>query len=88
MDNVIGQFSKDLPAIILRMRKESGLTQGQLARRLIPKATQATVCNWESGKTPVSIYHYLAVCIACGCDASSYLPKTGSKKKEQSKVVR
>ena len=58
---------------LISMRKEAGLTQSELAKRLIPSCTQATVSRWEDGSSSIPFKHYIAFCIACGVDIGSYI---------------
>ncbi|KZN41509.1 helix-turn-helix domain-containing protein [Pseudoalteromonas luteoviolacea] len=51
---------------IRSMRKDAGLTQSQLGKKLIPIVDQATISNWETGKTPVPLTSYFLICFICG----------------------
>ncbi len=76
MSHVIEDIQSNLPTNIRKMRMEAGLTQAQLAKK-IPKATQATISNWENtvSPTPISLVQYLFVCMACNVSVDNPISK-------------
>jgi len=82
MERVMSSIHEDSRQQLISMRKEAGLTQSELAKRLIPSCTQATVSRWEDGSSSIPFKHYIAFCIACGVDIGSYI----SDESEQTKA--
>lgn len=72
MQKVMGTIHEDSRRQLISMRLEAGLTQSELAKRLIPSCTQATVSRWEDGSSSIPFKHYIGFCIACGVDIENY----------------
>ena len=72
MQKVMSTIHDDSRKQLISMRLSAGLTQSELAKRLIPSCTQATVSRWEDGSSSIPFKHYIAFCIACGVDVDSY----------------
>ncbi|ESP90305.1 MULTISPECIES: helix-turn-helix domain-containing protein [Pseudoalteromonas] len=51
---------------IRRMRQDMNLTQAQLGKSLVTPVDQATISNWESGKTELSASQLLDVMMLFG----------------------
>lgn len=57
---------------IRQMRQELGLSQKQLADKMNSNVVQATVSNWESGKTELTLSQLIDIMLICGKDLGSY----------------
>ena len=51
MNKVMSTIQDDSRKELISMRRNAGLTQSELARRLIPECTQATVSRWEQSRS-------------------------------------
>ena len=60
-----------LVSMLRRYRKASGLSQGELARRL--GKPQSWLSKIESGERRLDVVEFLRVCGAAGIDAKSFL---------------
>ena len=57
-----------------QLRKEAGLTQGELARKIF--SSQKTISSWETGRTYPRMKDIQAICDALGCTIETL---TGSR---------
>ncbi|NOU49687.1 helix-turn-helix transcriptional regulator [Pseudoalteromonas sp. JBTF-M23] len=55
-----------IPATIRRLRREMKLTQAQLGKSLVTPVDQATISNWESGKTELTACQLLDIMMLFG----------------------
>lgn len=72
---IFSSINADLPGHIKKMRKEAGYTQKQLADKMPGDVSQATISNWESGKTSVGFAELITVCIICGQSPKMFVPE-------------
>ncbi|CAH9050917.1 hypothetical protein PSECIP111951_02178 [Pseudoalteromonas holothuriae] len=55
-----------IPATIRKLRREMKLTQAQLGKSLVTPVDQATISNWESGKTELTACQLLDIMMLFG----------------------
>lgn len=72
MSNLIANIKDDMSVHMIRMRKQAGLTQEQLANDL--GISPSTVSRYESKQTDIGIITFARACLACNADPSRYLP--------------
>ena len=70
------ELSISLPHNIKAMREECGLSQSGLAAKMPSHVSQATISNWENGKTEVGFIEFITVCISCGQNPIAYISET------------
>ncbi|PAJ71699.1 hypothetical protein CJF42_25295 [Pseudoalteromonas sp. NBT06-2] len=81
--NIFKQLNNDLPSHIKSMRIGAGYSQGQLAAKMPVNVSQATISNWEHGKTQVGFTEFITICIICGQAPSMYIPEPVPESEEQ-----
>jgi len=87
MNKVMSTIQDDSRKELISMRRNAGLTQSELARRLIPECTQATVSRWENGSSTIPFIHYISFCIACGVDVSNYYKSSALQQDNKCKSI-
>ncbi|TMN87859.1 XRE family transcriptional regulator [Pseudoalteromonas phenolica] len=65
-------FKLHVQRSIRQMRQSKGLSQAQLAKKMISNVDQSTISNWESGKSEMSMTQLLDVLFIFGVDLDSY----------------
>jgi DNA-binding transcriptional regulator YiaG len=55
-----------IPATIRKLRRDMKLTQAQLGKSLVTPVDQATISNWESGKTELTACQLLDIMMLFG----------------------
>lgn len=91
----IEPFYKDLGRRIQEARGRAGLTQQEVADRLVPPVTRASVANIESGKQRVLCHTLVALGRALSTPADQLLPrdertsapKPGAKEEQSLKTI-
>lgn len=71
---VFKELNDGMPDRIKSMRVEAGFSQTQLAAKLPKNVSQATISNWEKGKTDVGFVELITICLACGQSPKMFLP--------------
>jgi transcriptional regulator with XRE-family HTH domain len=74
----IEPFYKDLGKRIQEARDRAGLTQQEVADRLIPKVTRASIANMESGKQRVLCHTLVALSAVLSTRPEELLPPSGA----------
>ncbi|WP_054016480.1 helix-turn-helix transcriptional regulator [Pseudoalteromonas sp. R3] len=57
---------KEAAKSIKSMRIDAGLSQSALGKKLMPPVDQATISNWETGKTHIPFLAFMYICFVCG----------------------
>ncbi|MBQ4878371.1 hypothetical protein J8M21_14250 [Pseudoalteromonas luteoviolacea] len=63
---IVKSFWLEFAIATKSMRKDAGLSQAQLGKKLLPKITEEKVSAWESGRTKIPILQFLLICFICG----------------------
>lgn len=78
-------FKVEAQRFIRQIRQELGLSQAELARRMISECDQSTISNWESGKNEIPLSKFIDILLISGRDPASYFDVFGKRNVKENK---
>ncbi|MBQ4837334.1 MULTISPECIES: helix-turn-helix transcriptional regulator [Pseudoalteromonas] len=64
--NAIKLLWLEISIVTKSMRLDSGLSQCELGKRLLPSVNESTISAWEEGEEPIPVYQFIMICFVCG----------------------
>ena len=78
-------FKVEAQRFIRQIRQELGLSQAELAKRMISECDQSTISNWESGKNEIPLSKFIDILLISGRDPASYFDIFAKKNDKENK---
>ena len=78
-------FKVEAQRFIRQIRRELGLSQAELAKKMISECDQSTISNWESGKNEIPLSKFIDILLISGRDPASYFDIFGKKSDKEDK---
>lgn len=78
-------FKVEAQRFIRQIRRELGLSQAELAKKMISECDQSTISNWESGKNEIPLSKFIDILLISGRDPASYFDIFGKKSDKENK---
>lgn len=78
-------FKVEAQRFIRQIRRELGLSQAELAKKMISECDQSTISNWESGKNEIPLSKFIDILLISGRDPASYFDIFGKRNDKENK---
>lgn len=79
-------FKTEAQRFIRQIRRELGLSQAGLAKKLVTDCDQSTISNWESGKNEIPLSKFIDIMILAGKDPSNLFEQIDDKNGKKSET--